>query len=150
MHSKLYAGMLAHPHTASDAKFVKDMGARWIDMVLVNFYPLEKTIAENPVKGNMRAIEIIRQNIDVGGPTAVHTSRKGFLATAVATRPADYAMFAEDLRRLNGRIGLESRLKAVQHASADLSEYYKAADMFMQQLTLKNIGDCYEIIGGDG
>lgn len=149
MHGKLYAGMLAHPHTPEDAQYVKEMGARWIDMVLVNFYPLEKAIAENPLDVYPRAVEIIRQNMDVGGPTSAHTSRKGFLSTALATRVADYAMFIEDMKRTGGHIGLESRLIGAQHASTDIAEYMKSAALFMNGITVKDLERCYTIIEGD-
>ena len=113
MDPKLYVGMLAHPYTKSDAEFMKEQGFPSIDMVLANFYPFEKAVEDNPLTMYKEAFEVIRQNMDVGGPTAVHTSRKGFLTTAVATRPEDYVRFAKDLREFKGCINLESRTEAI-------------------------------------
>jgi len=92
------------------------------------------------------AFEIIRQNMDVGGPTAIHTSRKGFLGTAAATRPEDYVRFAKDLMAYGGRISLESRTEAMKHCSEDLFNYYKAIHEFMQGVTVEDVKAAYPIV----
>lgn len=146
MDPKLYVGMLAHPYTKSDAEFMATQKIKPIDMVLANFYPFEDAVRNNPMDVNPEAFEIIRQNMDVGGPTAVHTSRKGFLTTAVATRPADYVRFAQDLSLYKGSISLESRTEGMKHATEDLYLYYKAIHEFMKDITVENVKAAYPII----
>ncbi|MFH1501329.1 MAG: hypothetical protein ABIE22_05295 [archaeon] len=146
MNPKLYVGMLAHPYTPSDAKYLTHHGIPEIDMVIVNFYPFQEAVSKNPKSADAAAIEIIRQQMDVGGPTAVHTSRKGFLTTAVATRPEDYAMFAEDLVRYNGQISIDSRLAAMKNASEDLADYFSAIRDFTRDLTPQDIRAAYPTI----
>ncbi len=153
MNPKLYVGMLAHSHTASDAEYMAKHKVPAIDMVLANFYPFENAVADHPVEASpttvddeIAAVELIRQNMDVGGPTAVHTSRKGYLTTAVATRPEDYARFAADLIKHDGCIGLESRFIAMQHCSEDLARYYVAISDFVQKLTVDNVRKAYPTI----
>lgn len=153
MNPKLYVGMLAHPHTASDAEYMAKHRVPAIDMVLVNFYPFEDAVADHPVEASpttvddeIAAVELIRQNMDVGGPTAVHTSRKGYLTTAVATRPEDYVRFASDLIKHDGCIGLESRFIAMQHCSEDLAKYYVAISGFVQKLTVDDVRKAYPTI----
>jgi phosphoribosylaminoimidazolecarboxamide formyltransferase/IMP cyclohydrolase len=150
MNPKLYVGMLAHQHTKSDADYMSKHNVPTIDMALVNFYPFQEAVADHPVKADpetkddqIAAIELIRQNMDVGGPTAVHTSRKGYLTTAVATRPEDYVRFAEDMKAHDGCIGLESRFIAMQHCSQDLSEYYAAISDFMDSITVDDVRKAY-------
>lgn len=153
MSPKLYVGMLAHPHTASDAAYMAEQGFPSVDMVLANFYPFEQTVADNPIESSsekdgekVAAIEIIRQNMDVGGPTAVHTSRKGYLTTTVTTRPDDYGIFAEEMTLLNGAVGIDSRLLAMQHCSEDLAKYFGAIKDFTQSLTPEIVRKSYPII----
>ncbi|MFH1505888.1 MAG: hypothetical protein ABIE94_02770 [archaeon] len=147
MHPRLYAGMLAHPYTTSDAQYMEEQGIPSIDMALVNFYELGEKRKENPIEENPRAVEIIRQAIDVGGPTSTHTSAKGFLATAVATRPEDYALFAYDLIDPNhrGHIGLVARLQAAKHAAEDLETHFRERNIFMQQVRMEDLERCYTI-----
>ena len=153
MNPKLYVGMLAHRYTESDADYMAKHGVPSMDMVLANFYPFEKTVAENPV-GSLKeidgemvaAFEIIRQNMDVGGPTAIHTSRKGFLGTAAATRPEDYVRFANDLRKYNGCISIDSRTEAMKNCSADLMRYYTAINEFMQGVKVEDVKAAYQKI----
>ena len=153
MHPKLYAGMLAHTRTENDAAYMKKNSVPSIDMALVNFYPFEQAVKDNPLGANPLAFEIIRQNMDVGGPTAVHTSRKGFLGTAVTTRPEDYVEFAQDLREHEGKISLEARFEAMKHVSEDLAKYHESINRSMQAATLADVKAAYKVIhnpsGGD-
>jgi len=143
MSPKLYVGMLAHPYTESDAAYMAKRKIPSIDMVLVNFYPFEESVSDNPLDVNPIGFEVIRQNMDVGGPTAAHTSRKGFLTTAVATRPEDYVRFAGDLVQYNGSISLKSRLEAMKHCSIDLARYHTAISTFMGDITLEDVKRTY-------
>ena len=153
MQAKLFVGMLAHPHTPSDVAYMKKFKIPSVDGVFVNFYPFKQAVADCPI-GTMverdgeqvAALEAIRQNMDVGGPTAAHTARKGFLTTAVATRPEDYAMIARDLQRYDGRVSLATRFTAMQHVSDDLAKYHSAINVAMQGLTLDDVMAAYATI----
>ncbi len=156
MHPKLYVGMLAHPFTKSDAQFMIERGIPSIDMVLANFYTLDVAVAKYPLgtwhemNGELvSAFEIIRQNIDVGGPTAVHTSDKGLLTTAVATRPSDYVRFANDLRDFNGRISLESRVEAMKNCVEDLFRYHESLYKFTRGINAEVVEAAYKTIHED-
>ncbi|MBW3002850.1 hypothetical protein KY338_06850 [Candidatus Woesearchaeota archaeon] len=146
MQAKLYVGMLAHRYTESDLAYMQEHEIPSIDMTLANFYPFEEAVAKNPLAENPLAFEIIRQNMDVGGPTSVHTSRKGFLGTAVTTRPEDYAMFISDLRKYAGCISLDSRVIAMKHCTKDLARYYTAIDEFMESVDTETVRRAYPTI----
>ncbi len=150
MQGKLYVGMLAHPHTESDATYMAEHGVLPIDMTLVNFYPFGDKMFDPKVRDDPRRIEILRQFMDVGGPTAVHTSRKGFLATAVTTRPEDYALFARDLEAMEGHVGLDARLVGMQHVSEDLEAYYSASNRFWSAVTSGDLRRTYDVVNPDG
>ncbi len=158
MQAKLYVGMLAHKYTASDMEYMKKHGIPSIDLVLANFYPFQDAVTANydvdeetgaiirPKEGNPLAFEIVRQNMDVGGPTAIHTSRKGFLGTAVTTRAEDYARFINDLRKYKGRISRAARFEAMKHCSEDLAIYHMAIWKFMEDRKDKELDETYAIV----
>ena len=77
---------------------------------------------------------------------SLHTSRKGYLTTAVATRPEDYVRFASDLMEHDGCIGLESRFAAMQHCSEDLARYYNAISDFVNELSVDDIRRAYPTV----
>ena len=162
MHPKLYVGMLAHPYTASDAEYMAFHKVPSVDMVLANFYPFKSAVANNPlgtmidIKGEeepVAAFEVIRQNMDVGGPTGIHTSRKGLLTTAATTEPEDYVRFAEELKKYNGCISKGARLQGAKSCARALRAYHTAIDDFMQGITEEHLDKAYPIIhnrvGGD-
>lgn len=147
MNPKLYVGMLAHPYTPSDAEYMTEFNIPPVDMVLVNFYPFQKAVEENPISPeNLQAFEIIRQQMDVGGPTAVHTSGKGFLTTAVASNIDEYSQFAADLQKFNGYISVDTRITAMKNATEALYQYHKAIRDFMKSTDNETIKKSYKII----
>jgi phosphoribosylaminoimidazolecarboxamide formyltransferase/IMP cyclohydrolase len=92
LHPKVHGGLLAvrddPAHAASMAEH--EIGA--IDLVVVNLYPFEQTIA-NPNCSLEDAIE----NIDIGGPTMVRAAAKNYHHVAIVTDPADYAVIAREM-----------------------------------------------------
>ena len=146
MSPKLYVGMLAHPYTKSDAEYMKEQKFHSVDMVLANFYKFEDAVKNNDITVDPHNLELIRQNMDVGGPTAIHTARKGYLTTAAATRPEDYVRFANDLKKYDGHVSLESRFKAMQNTSEDLAQYFSEINKFNQSIDIKNVRAAYDTI----
>jgi phosphoribosylaminoimidazolecarboxamide formyltransferase/IMP cyclohydrolase len=96
LHPKVHGGLLAvrdnAEHTA--AMEAHDIGA--IDLVVVNLYPFEATVA----KGSERA-EII-ENIDIGGPSMVRSAAKNHEFVAIVTDPADYAPLLDQIEQQGG------------------------------------------------
>jgi phosphoribosylaminoimidazolecarboxamide formyltransferase/IMP cyclohydrolase len=80
-------------------------GIGLIDMVVVNLYPFEKTVAK-PGAGMEEAIE----NIDIGGPSMLRSAAKNFRSVCVVCDPADYGRVIEEMKRLGG--GVSERLLA--------------------------------------
>src|SRR5438045_1950213 len=81
---------------------------RRLDLVVVNVYPFEQTIAKSGVTP-AEAIE----NIDIGGPSLVRAAAKNHPFTAVATQPDQYAAIIEELRSSGGTsLALRQKLAA--------------------------------------
>ncbi|MDF0488164.1 bifunctional phosphoribosylaminoimidazolecarboxamide formyltransferase/IMP cyclohydrolase [Sphingomonas sp. H39-1-10] len=100
LHPKVHGGLLAVRDDAAHAASMKEHDIGAIDLVVVNLYPFEATVA----KGAERD-EVI-ENIDIGGPSMVRSAAKNHAYVAIVTDPADYALIAggsttfEDRKRL--------------------------------------------------
>jgi phosphoribosylaminoimidazolecarboxamide formyltransferase/IMP cyclohydrolase len=83
---------------------IKDAGTEPIDLVVVNLYPFQQTIAK-PGCTFEEAVE----NIDIGGPTMVRAGAKNHGGVAVVTDPGDYAGILEEMRAGNGALSGDRR-----------------------------------------
>ncbi|MDD2758014.1 MAG: hypothetical protein PHD72_01390 [Patescibacteria group bacterium] len=84
LHPKIFAGILAKG-SDEHKKTLLELGYKYIDLVAVNLYPFEQTIA----KEGVTEAEAIEQ-IDIGGPSMVRAAAKNFARTVVVVDPADY------------------------------------------------------------
>lgn len=91
LHPKVHGGLLGRRGT--DDAIMAEHGIKPIDMVVVNLYPFEATVA-NPNCSLEDAIE----NIDIGGPTMLRSAAKNHKDVAVVTDPADYARILEEMQ----------------------------------------------------
>src|SRR5207342_1313330 len=96
LHPKVHGGLLAVRDNAGHAAAMEAHGIGAIDLVVVNLYPFEATVA----KGAKRD-EII-ENIDIGGPSMVRSAAKNHAFVAVVTDPADYARLLDQLKTDGG------------------------------------------------
>src|ERR1051325_7752324 len=101
LHPKVHGGLLAVRDNAEHQKQLAAQGFGPIDMVVVNLYPFEATVAK-PAASFDEAIE----NIDIGGPAMIRSVAKNHAFVTVIVDPDDYAR-----RRRRGRRGDESRAR---------------------------------------
>ncbi len=107
LHPAIHGGLLARP-TEADHKELLDLGWDYIDLVAVNLYPFEATIA----KPDVSYAEVI-ENIDIGGVTLIRAAAKNHARVTLVCDPADYDSVLDALK--NGEIPFELRKKlAVQ------------------------------------
>jgi len=144
LHPAIHAGILAHKYTESDDEFMKEQGLKYIDAVIVNFYALDAK-AEN----ENSTFEMIRQTIDVGGPSMSHNARKAFISTALITDPENYPLLIEELRANGGSISLSTRINLAKKASTMITDYLKSVDRVIQNINIQQLKDGYEISKGD-
>ena len=93
LHPAIHGGILADREKPDHLQAIADLGIKPIDLVVVNLYPFEETVAERGVT-EADAIE----NIDIGGPAMVRSAAKNFAGVGVVIDPADYAAVLEELR----------------------------------------------------
>ncbi len=117
LHPKIHAGILSVRKNKSHIKDLKKNNFEEIDLVIVNFYPFEKTL-ENTNKHSK-----IIENIDVGGPTMVRAAAKNYSDVAVITNPEQYEELMEELNSNKSRTTLEFRQKMSEIAFTETAYY---------------------------
>jgi phosphoribosylaminoimidazolecarboxamide formyltransferase/IMP cyclohydrolase len=101
LHPAVHGGLLARP-TPKDHQELIDLGWDYIDLVVVNLYPFESTIARQDV-----SYSDVIENIDIGGVTLIRAAAKNHERVTLVCDPLDYDGVLEDLR-LN-RLSAEKR-----------------------------------------
>jgi phosphoribosylaminoimidazolecarboxamide formyltransferase/IMP cyclohydrolase len=101
LHPKIHAGILARRDNEKDSAELSHHEYKPIDLVVVNLYPFEETVAREGVTDQ----EII-ENIDIGGPTMLRAAAKNFSGVTVVTSPTDYPELIKELQNNNGTLGL--------------------------------------------
>ena len=93
LHPRLYAGLLALRDNETHLRAAAEQGIELVDLVCVNLYPFEQTVA----RGDAAEAEIV-ENIDIGGPTMIRAAAKNSAFAAVIVDPEDYAPVLAELR----------------------------------------------------
>ncbi len=99
LHPAVHAGILADRDDTGHMEQVKAAGIPLIDMVVVDLYPFEKTVAR-PGVGLGEAVE----NIDIGGPTMLRAGAKNFKHVAVVSSPSQYGCVVSELASSGGSL----------------------------------------------
>ncbi len=108
LHPKVHGGLLYVRGNARHEEAVRNHSIQPIDLVVVNLYPFEQTIAR-PGATLPEAIE----NIDIGGPSMLRSAAKNYESVTVVADPADYDEVAREIRETGGTtLELRSRLAA--------------------------------------
>ncbi len=122
LHPAVHGGLLARS-TNEDHQQLLDLGWDYIDLVVVNLYPFEETIA----KPNVAYADVI-ENIDIGGVTLIRAAAKNHERVTLVCDPADYRSVLDALK--NGSISSEQRkalavkgFKVTAHYDTIISDY---------------------------
>ncbi|MEL7332620.1 MAG: bifunctional phosphoribosylaminoimidazolecarboxamide formyltransferase/IMP cyclohydrolase [Cyanobacteria bacterium J06560_2] len=118
LHPKVHGGILARPDQASDKQDLADNGIRPFDLVVVNLYPFEQTIAQ-PDVSLADAIE----KIDIGGPTMIRAAAKNHKYLTVLCEPAQYADYIAAAKANDGVPSMDFRAKCAQTAFWHTANY---------------------------
>jgi phosphoribosylaminoimidazolecarboxamide formyltransferase / IMP cyclohydrolase len=121
LHPRLYAGLLALRDSDEHLRAAAEHGIEPVDLVCVNLYPFERTVA----RGDATAAEIV-ENIDIGGPTMIRAAAKNHTFAAVLVDPGDYGGVLAELRESGGLLSLPTRERLAAAAFA-LTARYDAA-----------------------
>lgn len=115
LHPKVHGGLLARRDKEEHMAALAENGIETIDMVCVNLYPFEATIAKEGV-----TMEEAVENIDIGGPSMLRSAAKNFASVSVVCDPNDYELVLGEIRE-SGNTKPETRLmlsaKAYTHTA---------------------------------
>ena len=135
---KIYLGLLSETYNEAHQADLKRLAAQPIDMVVVNLYPFQQTVAKEGVTP-----EMARTNIDIGGPCMVRASAKNYLRVCSVTDPLDYPNLVNELADNNGTIGLDTRFKLMKKAFTHTAQYDKAISDFFTARTWEEVNGTY-------
>lgn len=130
LHPKIHGGLLAIRGNAEHEKEATENDITFIDMVVVNLYPFEATVAKPDVRFD-DAIE----NIDIGGPSMLRSAAKNHDSVTVITDSADYAPVLDEMRSNKGATTLNTRRRLATKVYALTSRYDQAITAYLTRAT---------------
>ena len=129
LHPKIHGALLGKRDNAEHMKQMKIHGIEPIDLVVVNLYPFEKTVAKPDC-----TLEEAIENIDIGGPTMLRSSAKNYNDVAVVTDPQDYEKIIEEMKKSGGALSLETRFRLAKKVFKLTSHYDKAITEYLEKV----------------
>jgi len=131
LHPKVHGGLLGLRDNPEHVEMMKAHGIKTIDMVVVNLYQFEKTVAKEGV-----TLEEAIENIDIGGPSMLRSSAKNFRYVTVIIDPADYEVVLQEMKKTGGETTLKTRFRLARKVfqlthqyDGAISEYLETVDM---------------------
>lgn len=106
LHPKVHGGLLGLRDNPEHVGMMAQHGIKTIDMVVVNLYQFEKTVAKDGV-----TLDEAIENIDIGGPSMLRSSAKNFKYVTVVVDPSDYEVVLKEMETSGGETTLETRFR---------------------------------------
>jgi phosphoribosylaminoimidazolecarboxamide formyltransferase/IMP cyclohydrolase len=121
LHPMVHGGILALRDNANHRQQMEDHAILSIDMVVVNLYAFEKTVAKEGV-----SLADAIENIDIGGPTLLRSSAKNFLYVTVVVDPSDYSKVLGEMKANDGATTLTTRFELARKVFITTNKYDRA------------------------
>ena len=132
LHPKIHAGILNKRNSQTHFKDLKDNNFENIDLVIVNFYPFEKTLL------NTNNHKKIIENIDVGGPTMVRAAAKNYNDVTIITSSNQYLELIDELNKHKGSTSLKFREKQSRIAFNETAYYDSIISNYLNKFNNMN------------
>jgi phosphoribosylaminoimidazolecarboxamide formyltransferase/IMP cyclohydrolase len=129
LHPRIHGGLLGRRQangTGVDVSVMQDHGIRPIELVVVNLYPFEQTIARPGTSFN-EAIE----HIDIGGPAMLRSAAKNFASVAVLVDVADYDVVLAEMVELDGALSYATRFRLAVKTFEHVARYDAAISNYL-------------------
>ncbi len=128
LHPKVHGGLLHLRDNAEHVEQAREHGIKPIDLVVVNLYPFEATVAKPGV-----TLEEAIEQIDIGGPSMLRSAAKNYRSVTVVTDPADYAEIIETMKANDGETTLQLRERLGIKVFVTTSKYDGAIANFLNK-----------------
>ncbi|PID30664.1 MAG: bifunctional phosphoribosylaminoimidazolecarboxamide formyltransferase/inosine monophosphate cyclohydrolase [Candidatus Cloacimonadota bacterium] len=123
----VHGGILALRDNEEHVKTAKEHNIEFIDLLVVNLYPFESTIAKKDV-----SLEDVIENIDIGGPTMLRSSAKNYKFVTIVTDPGDYSKLKDEISSKGGT-SLEFREDLALKVFRRTSEYDSTISDYLEK-----------------
>jgi len=141
LHPNVHGGLLAIRSNKEHAGSMEKHGIKPIDLLVVNLYPLEATVA----KGD--PFEECIENIDIGGPAMIRAGAKNHMEVTVVVEPGDYRKVLDEMAQHGGMVSLALRQNLAAKAYARTAAYDAAISNWLAETLHSNAPD-YRAFGG--
>jgi len=132
LHPAIHGAILARRDVAEDMDRLRELEIAPIDLVVVNLYPFEETVAGEEVT----PAEAVEQ-IDIGGPTLLRAAAKNFIDVAVVCDTDDYPEILGVLREPGGKLDLALRARLATKAFHRVTRYDEAISTWISDLSVE-------------
>lgn len=120
LHPKVFGGILNRQDNESDVQQMEEFNIPQIDLVIVDLYPFEKTVASGASEAD------IIEKIDIGGISLIRAAAKNFKDTVIVASMNEYSLFLDLITKQNGATTLEDR-KLLATKAFHVSSHYDGA-----------------------
>ncbi len=127
LHPLIHGGLLHLRDNPEHLATIAKHAIAPIDMVVVNLYPFQKTIAKPGV-----TLEEAVENIDIGGPSMIRSGAKNFHSVAVIVNPDHYLPILQEMQNSGGQVADETLKKLVVEAFGHTAEFDRAVHAYLQ------------------
>jgi phosphoribosylaminoimidazolecarboxamide formyltransferase/IMP cyclohydrolase len=132
LHPKVHGGLLARRDVPEHMAALQEHGIQTIDLLIVNLYPFEATVAKPGC-----TLEDAIENIDIGGPAMVRSAAKNWKDVAVLTDSSQYAAVIEELTA-DGQVSEKTRFALSVAAFNRISNYDAAISDYLSSYNLED------------
>lgn len=126
LHPNVHGGLLYLRNEPTHEETIAAHGIKPIDLVCVNLYPFEETVAREDV-----SFEEAVEQIDIGGPAMLRSAAKNMQSVTVVTDPADYGTVLGELAQHGGNTTQATRIALAQRAYARVAAYNAAIAAYL-------------------
>lgn len=131
LHPKVHGGLLGLRDNPEHVRMMKLHGITPIDMVVVNLYQFEKTVAREGV-----TLKEAIENIDIGGPSMLRSAAKNFKFVTVVVDPADYGVVLKEMEASGGETTMETRFRLARKVFQLTHAYDGAISRYLETASL--------------
>ncbi|MBW1914719.1 MAG: IMP cyclohydrolase [Deltaproteobacteria bacterium] len=131
LHPKVHGGLLGMRDNPEHVKMMEEHGIKDIDLLVVNLYQFEKTVAKEGV-----TLEEAIENIDIGGPAMLRSSAKNFRDVTVVIEPSDYETVLNEMKSNNGATSLKTRFSLAKKVFNLTHQYDGAISQYLEKMEI--------------
>ncbi len=125
LHPTVHGGLLGRRNNPDHMRQWKEHGIEPIDLVVVNLYPFEQTVAKPGC-----TLEEAIENIDIGGPTMLRSAAKNYTDVAVVVSPHDYGRVLEEIKK-TGEVSAKTRFELCRTVFLHTARYDSAISAYL-------------------